>query len=573
MSTPVMMEWRYREENLELAGSISNKLEIDPLLARILVARGIDSAEKAYDLLHPNLRQMHDPFLFDDMRRSVDRIVDACDREERIVVHGDYDVDGISSTALLFSFLKASYPDLNVQTFLPSRFDEGYGISPKCVSDEIAKGTELMITVDCGIKADREVENAMNGGMDVIITDHHEPGEKMPSAYSIIDPKLEGSSYPFRELAGVGVSLKVAHALSLSTDSNSDIREFMDLAALGTIADMVPLIDENRSICHFGLDSIAKTSRNGLRALIIESGIDISRGLTSSDVGFKLGPRLNSAGRLGHPDLALDLLLTQDKVDSDLFARELTTLNYKRQSIGRKLVEDILNEIDSKNMSNDPAIVVSGDEWNPGVIGISASRIMDSLGKPVIILTKEGEISRGSGRAPKGFDLVDALTGMKDLFIEFGGHERAAGMTMRTDRIDELRDRLNDHVETTYPDHVFIPSIEIDVDVTPDELDITSVEELQKLGPFGIDNPMVTVSLRDVRIGRGIRTVGSGKHMKFSIEGEGFIIPCIWFGSGDLSDEVHEGLEVDISGHPDIHHWRGDTSVQLRVTDLHYPVK
>ncbi|MEA3558962.1 MAG: single-stranded-DNA-specific exonuclease RecJ [Candidatus Thermoplasmatota archaeon] len=569
MSAPFSMEWNHKTENIELARSISGQLEIDLVLSRLLVARGIDSAEKAYDLLNPNLRQLHDPFLMKDMSRVVDRLNEAAITDERVLIHGDYDVDGITSTALLFSFLKDSYPEMNVQTYLPSRFGDGYGISHKCIENEIKKGTDLMITVDCGIKAVGEVKFALKNGIDVIVTDHHEPGEEIPDAFAVLDPKMADTGYPFRELAGVGVALKLAHAMTLKGLSSSDIRDYLDLAALGTIADMVPLKDENRAICYFGLQKIARTGRIGLRALIRESGIDLTRGMTSMDIGFRLGPRLNSAGRLGHPDLALDLLLTEDRVDSDLFSRELTSLNYRRRAIGKDLVDEILRRIDPEGMREDPSLVISGEGWNPGVIGISASKIMDALGKPVIVITTDGDIAKGSGRAPKGFDLVKALDSMDHLLIEHGGHERAAGLTMNTKRIDDMREELNSYLEMKYPDQVMRPILEIDLDLALEELDLEHVMSLGKLEPFGMENPPVQVSIRDVTIGNDMKAVGEGKHLKFMIEDGIDALPCIWFNSGDLLDDLPPGTRVDISGQPDVHHWRGSTSVQIKISDVH----
>ncbi|MFO8050636.1 MAG: single-stranded-DNA-specific exonuclease RecJ [Thermoplasmatota archaeon] len=569
MTLPVPMEWRLRKEDPALACSISRKLEIGMILARSMVARGVTSIEQAYDLLNPNLRRMHDPYLMRNMSRIVERVRSAVEGSERVLIHGDYDVDGITSTALLYSFLKDSYPDLDIHTYLPSRFGDGYGLSENCIKNEIEKGTDLLITVDCGIKAVDQIDMAAGNGMDVIITDHHEPGEEIPRAFAVLDPKVQGTAYPFRDLAGVGVALKLAHAITLAGDVGTDIRDYMDLATIGTIADMVPLTDENRLICHFGLERLASTSRVGLRALMRESGMDLTRPVTSTDVGFRLAPRLNSAGRLGHPDLALDLLLTKDRVDSDLFSRELTTLNYKRQAIGKKLVDDILKEIDSGGMENDPSIVVSGEEWNPGVIGISASRIMDAMGRPVIVLSEEGKLARGSGRGPKGFDLVKALESMSHLFMEFGGHKRAAGLTMRSDLIDDLREGFNSYMELKYPDQVFRPVLDVDLDLLLEELDIDSIQELEMIGPFGAGNPTVQISIRGVTVGNDLKAVGEGKHLKFTVEDDTSYLSCIWFNSGEAVDEMVPGTLLDISGQPDIHRWRGDVSVQLKVTDVH----
>jgi single-stranded-DNA-specific exonuclease len=567
MDTLKVQDWRYRQEDLDLALNLSEKLEIHPLLARLMVARGTKDAQSGYSTLHPHLRNLHDPFLLKGMREGADRIAEAASGGERIMIHGDYDVDGITSTALLFDSLREVFGN-RLDVFLPSRFEEGYGISPRCFDIMEEKGCSLLITVDCGIKAVLELEQAEEKGFEVIVTDHHEPGEVLPAGTAIIDPKVEDDPYPFKDLAGVGVAFKLATALQISEVTSRDVRDLLDLVAVGTISDLVPLVDENRTLVHFGVEKLAHTERLGLQMLMKEAGLEPWKGLKAGDISFKLGPRLNAAGRLGHPDMALDLILTEDRIDSELFSRELSTLNYKRQAIGKKLVEEISEQIRDMDMENDPSIIVAKEGWNPGVIGVSAARVMEIFGRPVIVLSIEGETARGSARSPKGFNMVDALASLGDILLEHGGHERAAGLTLEIERIEEFRERFNRLVDEWYPGRVFTPVLDVDLDLSPVELDIKGIEALENLGPFGMSNPHPIVSIRDVAIGYGIRSVGNGKHLKFMVNDGDISLDCIWFNMGELEGRLSPGTIVTIAGQPDIHRWGGTESVQMKVLDL-----
>jgi single-stranded-DNA-specific exonuclease len=568
MDTLRSQDWRYRKEDIGLADLISKRLEIHPVLARILVARSIMEPDEAYDLLHPSLRKLHDPFLFNTMEGAVNRISRAVSEGEGLTIHGDYDVDGITSTALLKLVLNEVVEPGRLNHYLPSRFGDGYGLSPKCIKEMDERGDSLLITVDCGIKAIDEVKMANEKGIDVVVTDHHEPGNELPASHSIIDPKVMDSGYPFKELAGVGVAFKLATGLQMRGVTERDVRGLIDLVALGTVSDLVELVDENRTLVRYGLQELAKTKHIGLTALMGEAGLEPWKGIRSSDIAFKLGPRLNSAGRLAHPGMALDLILTNDRVDADLFSRELSTLNYKRQAIGKKLVDEIVEQIDLTGQEEAPAVVVGKEGWNPGVIGVSAARVVELTGKPSIILTIEGETARGSARAPKGFNIVEALGSISEILIMHGGHERAAGLTLKADLIDELRERFCGYVDRNYPDHVFIPVIDIDLDLLLSEMDIEAVDSLDKLGPFGMGNSQPLISVREVSIGYDIKAVGSGKHLKFSVTDGHNALSCIWFNMGEYLDQLGPGTMVTLAGLPEIHHWRGEDEVQLRVNDL-----
>ncbi len=564
----VMKDWRYRKENIQAAERISAELNCGRLAGRLLAARGILTTSEAYDFLNPNLRSLNDPFLLKDMERAVERIAKTIKEGGKILVHGDYDADGITSTALMVKSLTSTMGEDRVEHFLPSRYGEGYGISSDRIHKAGRDGVDLIITVDCGIKAHDAALETKDLDIDLIITDHHEPGEKLPEAYCILDPKIEDSGYPFPELAGVGVAFKLALALQQRDLLLMDARDLLDLVALGTVADLVPLVGENRILVKYGLEKLRDTKSPGLISLMTESGIDIARGPSATDIAFKLGPRINSAGRMGDPDMALELLLTWDRVDADLFARELNTLNFKRKAVGSKLVQEIKLAIEETGAGEDPFIITYGRGWNPGVLGITANKIMESAARPVAVLSLEEETARGSIRAPAGYNLMPALEQVGSLLMEYGGHEKAAGITLRSENIEEVRKKLNEYTMDIYPDLSFVPTLDIDMDLSLEEIDTFELEHIERLQPFGTDNPSPIISIRDAMIGSGSRTVGDGKHLKFCVEEGPSSIDCIYFNGGEFHDQLRPGMLVSIAGEPSIHRWRGRETLQLRVVDI-----
>jgi len=561
--------WKRREENIETSKMISEKLGIPMLPARILVARGMTSVEDIYGFLNPKLRNLHDPFLFRNMEKVVKRVDECLEDNGKVIIHGDYDADGITSTAMMYRSLVSSFGKDRVDTFLPSRYGEGYGISIEKMMEAERDGFDLMITVDCGIKAIDAAKRSHEMDMDLIITDHHEPGETVADPYSILDQKIEDSGYPFKELAGVGVSFKVAQALHQREVIVKDPRELMDLVAIGTVADLVPLVDENRPLVRFGLERLRETSSMGLKTLMIESGIDLTVGPSAMDIAFKMGPRINSAGRMGDPSMALELLLTDDRVDADLFSRQLNNLNFKRRAVGKNLVDEVLSLISSSGRDKDNFIIAAGKDWNPGVLGVTANKVLEMFSRPVAVLSVDDNgMAKGSARAPEGFDLISALQDVSQNLFEYGGHEKAAGLTLRWDDIEEVRNGLLDHMKRKYHDMVFTPTIDIDLDVSPDELSMDEVSSMDVLEPFGIGNPSPRVCLREVMVDGRVSTVGDGKHLKFSLEGASGNIDCIYFNNGDLSSKMFTGSVISLVAEPSIHTWRGRSKVQLRIDDI-----
>lgn len=562
-------EWRRREENMEVARSLRDRIGCGTLASRILAARGFRTSDEAYGFIHRSPRSLHDPFHIPGMEKAVALISENLMSGGKILIHGDYDADGITSTALLSKALGSAYGNKRARHFLPSRYGEGYGISRKILKECAENGTDMIITVDCGIRDVEAAEIAADLGLKMIITDHHERGDDLPGPDALVDPKAIPGEYPFRELAGVGVAFKLAHALQMKEMIPVDVRELLDLVAIGTVADLVPLVDENRTLVSLGLDRIRETGSLGIRALLRESGVDVINGPKASDIAYKLGPRINSAGRMGDPDMALDLFLTDNRVDADLFARQLNTLNFKRRNVGQKLAIEVKERIESGNLNDDPFIVVAGKDWNPGVIGITASKVMNELSRPVAVITiDENGVAKGSIRAPDGFDLGPALESSGHLLDQFGGHERAAGITLKDGNIPLLRSSFIDFTRDRYPDLEFTPIMDIDLDVSPDELEEEEVIELEKLEPFGVSNPHPVVSIRDAMIDGSVTTVGDGKHLKFMIAGEGNSIKCIFFNHGDLSRRLGPGSMVSVSGEPSIHRWGGRSDVQINIFDM-----
>ncbi len=567
MSVSTVREWRYRRTDEKLAHHLSDELDLPYLLARILVAREMKTPEEAFRFLNPNLRSLHDPFLLPDMERGVDRILQGLRSGKGIMIHGDYDADGITSTAVMVKALSSSHYKPKIIPYLPSRFGEGYGLSREAIDRACEQGLDLIITVDCGITAAPEVEYAREKGIDVVITDHHEPEAELPIAAAVIDPKRKDSDYPFNGLAGVGVAFKVVTALQMRGIIDLDVRDLLDLVAIGTIADIVPLQDENRPLVSEGLKRMENTDILGLRALMRETKMDISRGVRSGDISFRISPRINSAGRMDHPDLALELLLTDDRVDADAFARGLNTMNYRRQAVGNRVSQDIHRMLMEAGRMEDPILIAHDEGWDLGVLGISANRLLDETGRPTIVLTMMDGIAKGSARSPEGFDILEAIDSCSSLLIDYGGHKKAAGLTLPEENLNEFRDQLLHFVLDRYPTMEFRSYLDIDLDLTMAELRVDDLDELEKLSPFGRDNPAPCISLSGIRI-EELRSVGDGKHLKLRLGDETDSVGCIWFGAGEMISNLNVGMVVDIAGTPEVHRWGGREEPQLKISDL-----
>jgi single-stranded-DNA-specific exonuclease len=554
--------WLIRDANEEKIRDLKDQLNISPLVATLLVNRGMDSVEAARHFLFPNEQSFHDPYLLNDMDKAVARIKQAIEREEQILIFGDYDADGVSSTTILMKTLREL--GAKVQFYIPNRFTEGYGPNEAAFRYAAKSGVRLIITVDTGISALHEANVAKELGIDLIITDHHEPGPEYPMALAIIHPKLRESTYPFRDLAGVGVAFKLAHALYGFVPEH-----LLDIAVIGTIADLVSLTDENRLIAQRGIEQLKKTSNLGIQAIFKLAKV-VPANINEDTVGFLLGPRINAAGRLDSADIAVHLLLTEDPFEAESMAEEMEELNQQRQALVAKIAEEAIKEVEDHYPVSDNSVLVVGKEgWNAGVIGIVASKLVDRFYRPTIVLSYDNEkgVAKGSARSIAGFDLFENLSTCRDILPHFGGHPMAAGMTLRLEDIDDLRNRLNALAQEQLTAEDFTPVVQIDRAIEIDEVELSSIEELQKLAPYGVDNPKPKVMLSEVNIS-GIRKIGAEQtHLKVTLEKSSTSLDGVGFGLGHLFDHISPHSKLSVIGQLAINEWNNTRKPQIFLED------
>ena len=546
---------------------MSKELNISPILAQLLINRGTKEALSARIFLKADLKDLRDPYIFKDMERAVDRILKAINSDERILIYGDYDVDGISSIALLFFILKEF--TLNLYYYIPNRFQEGYGLNEKAIDIAFENNFKLIITVDCGISSIGEIRKANNYGIDVIVIDHHQPQKDVPSAMAIINPKYD-TNYPFRELAGVGVSYKVAQALYLKLKRNQDdLRNLLDYVALGSIADSVPFIDENRILIKCGLKVLNQTDKEGLKALIVESGVDYGN-LGTKEVNFALAPRINAAGRLDDPKLALELLLTDSESKAKYLSRKLSEINKYRQDVGDNILREA-REFAFKQVEDEDnkVLVLASEDWNQGVIGIIASRLVDELNRPIIIISKKDGIGKGSGRSIKGFHLYKALELCKDILINFGGHQLAAGITIEYNKIPEFKSRINKIAQEFINEDELNPELEVDAQISLSDINVNLIKDINVLEPFGSGNPQpVFCSYKNMIY--DWQLVGqSREHLKLKIKEENKILEGIGFGLSKMGSQIFsESKVVDLAFNIELNKWNGTENIQLNIKGI-----
>ena len=529
-----------------------------PLLAKMLSVRGISGLDEAQSFLDGGSELLADPMLLKDMDKAVPRIRHALSVGETVAVYGDYDVDGITSTCLLTDWLRSR--GLRCYPYIPDRIDEGYGINAGAIERLRAKGVSLIISVDCGITAAAEAEFARSIGIDLIITDHHECREQtIPDAVAVIDPKQDGCRYPNKDLAGVGVALKLVCAVE--GESEQTVARYADLAAIGTVADVVPLTGENRYIVRRGLAMLEHTSRPGLEALLRESGAS-ERKMSSSTIGFTLAPRLNAAGRLGEVSVAGRLLMTGDSDEANTLADKLCELNRRRQHLETEIWDDASGMMDGKTPST--PIVLASEKWHQGVIGIAASKLAEQYSKPTVMICLDGEKGKGSCRSYGGFNLFDALSACSEYLEGFGGHALAAGLNIRRDKLRQFCSAFNEYYEMNKPSE--LPTLNCDIEVTdPGILDMEGVAALGRLEPYGSGNPKPTLCINGARLDR-VTPIGGGKHLRLSISFRGTGFECVFFSHSEAELGLHAGSRIDIAFTPQINEFRLRRSVQLQVT-------
>jgi len=546
---------------------LSKELNISPILAQLLINRGTKEVLSARKFLKADLKDLRDPYIFQDMKKAVDKILSAINNNKRILIYGDYDVDGITSVALLFTILREC--TANLYYYIPNRFQEGYGLNEEAIDIAFKNNIKLIITVDCGISSISEIKKANNYGIDVIVTDHHQPQKDLPSAIAIINPKCD-TKYPFKELAGVGVSFKVAQALYSKLKKNQDdLWGLLDYVALGSIADSVPFIDENRILIKYGLKILNQTKKEGLKALIMESGVNYGN-LGTKEVNFSLAPRINAAGRLDDPKLALELLLTDSEYKAKYLSQKLSEINKHRREIGDNILREAREFafIQAKEEDN-KVLVLESENWNQGVIGIIASRLVDEFNRPVIIISKKDGIAKGSGRSIKGFHLYNVLELCQDILINFGGHELAAGITIESNKIPEFKSRINKISQNFIKEDNLSPELKIDAQISLSNINFGLAKDISVLEPFGIGNPQpVFCSYKNII--SDWRLVGGKKeHLKIKIKEKNRTLEGIGFKLSRVGNQIFsENKVVNLAFNIEINKWNGTENVQLNIKDI-----
>ncbi len=536
---------------------------IPPLLAAILSARGITQPDQARRLLTPRAEPVLDPMLLRDMDRAAARVRRALETGEHLAVYGDYDVDGITSTCLLTDCLRSLGGQ--VTPYIPDRLEEGYGLNLEAIQTLAAQGVTLIVTVDCGITAVEEVQFAAGLGVDVVVTDHHECKDPLPAAAAVVDPHRSDCPYPFKGLAGVGVALKLAMAVAGPEKGRQVFEDYADLAAVGTVADVMPMTGENRTIVQTGLAALAHPKRLGLAQLIQEAGLG-ERPITSVSIGYTLAPRINAAGRMGKAALAGELLLTHSPQRAQELAQELCQLNRERQSIEGEIFQESIQRLDHQPQQG--AIVLADPEWHQGVVGIVASRLSEKYGCPTFMICLDQGMGKGSCRSWGGINLFELLMNCGDLLEGFGGHALAAGFVVREENIPALAQRLRQGVLDQQNGEEPPSVLETDGIVQPQQLDVASVEALDALEPCGTGNPRPVLVITGAHVQSAVQ-VGRGRHLKLRLEARGCVLDAIFFSADAAQLGVTPGCRVDVAFYPQINEFRGVRSVQLQVVDLH----
>ena len=552
-----------REQDVDLLRSAGYSY----LLSTVLAARGVSSVEDAAELLDRERQLTTSPMRMRDMDKAVARIQRAISDGEIIAVFGDYDVDGITSTVLLLDYLKSC--GVHCLRYIPRRIEDGYGLSCDAIQALYDQGATLMITVDCGITGNEEIDFANSLGMDVVVTDHHECKEKLPNAVAVVDPHRPDCPYPFKHLAGVGVALKLVLALGGENREDALFARYCTLAAIGTIADVMRMEGENRTIVSCGLEALSHTDFVGVHALLKEAGL-LGKPITSIQIGFVLSPRINAAGRMGAADLAADLLETDDPAHAELLARQLCDLNRERQAVEQAICADAIRQISKLRSEERSALVLSSEDWHQGVVGIVASRLCEKYSCPSFMIHLKDGTGKGSCRSYGGFNLFAALESCSDLLDGYGGHELAAGFTIPEGNIDAFRTRMNRYVRSASGGELPVSSLEIDAAITcPGEVTLAEVEQLSLLEPYGAGNSRPAFALLGATVD-SIQSVGQGKHLKLRLSKGTCRFDAIFFSVTEEECGVTTGSRVDVAFYLQANTFRGNTTLQLQLIDIRH---
>lgn len=568
MRKPTHKQWRFRDSDIDGSLALASEVGVSPFAAQLLINRGIKTAAEARAYLFPTFDQLHSPFELADMDKAVERIHTAIARGEKICVYGDYDTDGTTATALLLN----TFRQMGVPTdyYIPSRFDEGYGLSEDAIKKIHEKNDiKLIITVDCGITSVKEVALANQLGMDVIVTDHHQPEQEQPPAHALISPKIPGNEYPYTELAGVGLAFKLAQGL---IDDTEFLESLLDLVALGTVVDMASLTGENRILSRLGLAELERRKRPGIHALCEAAGHKIDTPLDGYALSFKLGPRINAAGRMDTAHKVVDLLTTNAEDVATRIASQLNQANRDRQDLEKHIQEQAAELIEKEVDDDTVGIVVASDKWDEkaqGVVGIVAARLMQTYYKPVIVLAINGDEATGSGRCIEGMNLADSLVACTDLLVKHGGHAAAAGLTIKTRNIPSFKNAFNEYAAEHLTEEALQPKLDIEFETHLSLLTLDTLKELEQFEPFGQENPSPLFGKRRVKVADGTpRTMSDGKHLKMFVSDGGVSHCAIAWGAGDqLVTFNRPNVSLDVAFSPQINEWQGTQSVQLILRD------
>lgn len=568
-----MMEkkWIIKERgDSAVVGQLAERLETSDSLANLMVQRGITTPGEAQAFFYPSLDSLHDPFLMKDMNIAVERLSSAIKKNEKILVYGDYDVDGITAVALVYSFLKEHYS--NVDYYIPDRYKEGYGVSFQGLDYASENNCRLIITLDCGIKATEKIQYAKSRGIDVIICDHHYPGDEIPMAHAVLDPKQPGCTYPYKELSGCGVGFKLIHAYSkIHAIPFTEIIQYLDLVAVSIASDIVPITGENRVLAYYGLKQLNESPRTGLREVIREA--EIIRTLTIEDVVFRIGPRINAAGRMESGARAVELLISSDPKLAYGISKEIDNYNIERRNVDRLITTEAMRMIsEDKRTSNAKTTVLFNPSWKKGVIGIVASRLIETYYRPTVILTESNGFATGSARSVQGYDLYQAIESCSDLLESFGGHMFAAGLTLKKENIRPFAERFEQYVNRTITEDQLQPRIFIDAGLSFSEIDDEFFRVMNQFQPYGPENMAPVFMSRNVfDTGSGRMVGSSGEHLKLELYQEGDplkILPAIAFNQAHRFEYIRRGEPVDICYSIELNEFRGVRNLQLNIKDI-----
>ena len=562
------MRWKIKQPSEDHVASLKKEFNTSEIIAKVLANRGIESLKSSHDFFNPSNDQLHDPFMMKNMDIAVNRISKNIQNQKPILIFGDYDVDGTTGASLLYLGLK----DLNaiVEYYIPHREKEGYGLSSGGIDYAHSIGADLLITCDCGINAFEPVDYANEHGVDIIITDHHIPDKKLPNAYAVLNPKQKGCEYPFKGLCGCGVAFKLISALSEKSGIGQNVGlNYLDLVALATSADMVPILDENRVLVHGGLDQLEESKSPGIHQLLVQTGL-VGESLNVGKLVFGLAPKINAAGRMGDANRTVELLTTSDKTRAEELASILVRENKRRQLIQEDIVNDAIRLVHSQvDLENNKVVIIGSKGWHPGVVGIVASRIKDEFSRPAIVIAfdKEG-IGKGSARSIPHLDLYEALSYAAKFLEGYGGHPMAAGLTVREDKFENFKSLFLRNANKILTNDDLIPAISIDGEMALTDINSRFMRFLEKLGPFGPGNMRPKFVSRNLSISGQPRLMGNGEHIRFIVSQNGRNYPAVGFKLSSHYEDLIRGVPVDIAYVVEVNQWQGQSNIQLNVRDI-----